>query len=118
MWTQDTYTKTKPKGGPGLGKKTYCKTIVGDLGQQLQLGLVDMTEDRKYSNNGYCWILTSKEVSPCYAFTEPSETKGGVDVANAMEKILSKFKVRFKKIKERLDLEIKGRFYEQELSLV
>ena len=52
--------------------------MVGDLGQQLQLDLVDMTEDRKYSNNGYCWILTSMEVLSCYAFTEPS---GGADVA-------------------------------------
>ena len=97
LQTQDTYTKTKPKGGPGLGGKTYRKTMVGDLGQQLQLDLVDMTEDRKYSNNGYRWIPTSIEVLSRYAFTEPSKTKGGIDVANPMEKILSKFKVRFGK---------------------
>ena len=30
-----------------------------------------------------------------YAFIKPSKTKSGVDVAEAMEKILSKFKVRF-----------------------
>ena len=41
---QDTYTKIFRKGGPGLGKKKYRRTIVGDLGQQLQLDLVDMTE--------------------------------------------------------------------------
>ena len=95
--TQDTYTKTKPKGGPGLGKKTYRRTMVGDLGQQVQLDLVDMTEDRKCSNNGYRWILTSMEVLSRYAFTEPNKTKGGADVAEAMEKILSQFRVRFGK---------------------
>lgn len=51
--TRDTYTKTFPTGSPGLGKKTYRKTIVGDLGQQLQMDLVDMTEDRKHSNDGH-----------------------------------------------------------------
>ena len=66
--TQDTYTKTKPK----VGRKVYRKTVVGDLGQQLQLDLVDRTEDRKYSSNGYRWILTSIEVLSRYAFTEPS----------------------------------------------
>ena len=64
--TQETCTKTKPK----IGRKVYIKTIVGDLGQQLQLDLVDMTEDRKYSNEGYRWILTSIEVFLRYAFTE------------------------------------------------
>ena len=94
LQTQDTYTKTFPKGGPGLGKKKYRRTIVGDLGQQLQLDLVHMTEDRKYSNNGYRWILTSIEALSGYAFTEPSKTKAGVNVSEAMEKKLSKFKVK------------------------
>ena len=94
LQTQDTYTKTFPKG---TGKKKYRRTVVQDLGQQLQLDLVDMTEGRKGANNGYQWILTSVEVLSRYAFTEPSKTKGGKDVAQAMEKILSEFKVRFGK---------------------
>ena len=94
LQTQDTYTKTFPKG---VGKKKYRKTVVQDLGQQLQLDLVDMTEGRKGASNGYRWILTSVEVLSRYAFTEPSKTKGGADVANAMEKTLSEFKVRFGK---------------------
>ena len=93
LQTQDTYTKTKPK----VGKKEYRKTVVDDLGQQLQLDLVDMTEDRKHSNNRYRWILTSIEVLSRYAFTEPSKTKNGADVTDAMEKILSEFKVQFGK---------------------
>ena len=93
LQTQDTYTKTKPK----IEKKVYRKTVVGDLEQQLQLDLVDMTEDRKHSNNGYRWILTSIEVLSRYAFTEPSKTKNGADVADAMERVLSKFKVWFGK---------------------
>ena len=93
LQTQDTYTKTIPK----VGKKLYRKTVVDDLGQQLQLDLVDMTKDRKHSNNGYRWILTSIEVLSRYAFTEPSKTKSGSDVADAMEKKLSKFKVRLGK---------------------
>ena len=44
--TQDTYTRTFPKGRPGLGKRTYRITLVGDLGQQLQMDLVDMTEKK------------------------------------------------------------------------
>ena len=92
--TQDTYTKTFPKG---VGGKKYRQTIVQDLGQQLQLDLVDMTEGRKGANNGYRWILTSIEVLSRYAFTEPCKTKSGKDVVQAMEKILSKFKVRFGK---------------------
>ena len=59
LQTQDTYTKTFPKG---TGKVKYRRTVVQDLGQQLQLHLVDMTEKRKDSNNGYRWILTSIEV--------------------------------------------------------
>ena len=94
LQTQDTYTKTFPKG---TGKKKYRRTVLQDLGQQLQLDLVDMTEGRKDANNGYRWILTSTEVLSRYAFTEPSKTKGGKDVAQAMEKILSEFKVRFGK---------------------
>ena len=65
----------------GTGRKSYRKTVVQDLGQQLQLDLVDMTEGRKDANNGYRWILTSIEVLSRYAFTEPSKTKGGKDVA-------------------------------------
>ena len=56
-----------------------------------------MTEKRKDANNGYRWILTSVEVLSRYAFTEPSKTKGGLDVSRAIEKILSEFKVRFGK---------------------
>ena len=92
---QRTYTKTFPKGVGG--KKKNQMTVVGDLGQQLQLDLVDMTEGRKYANNGYRWILTSIEILSRYAFTEPSKTKSGADVAAAMDKILSRFKVRFGK---------------------
>lgn len=51
-----------------------------------------MTEDREGSNGGYCRILSLIEVLFCYGFTEPSNTKGGVDVANAVEIILSEHK--------------------------
>ena len=91
---QKVYTKTFPKG---TGGKAYQRTIVGDLGQQLQMDLVDMTESRKHVNGGYRWILTSIEILSRYAFTEPSKTKSGVDVAEAMDKVLSRFKVRFGK---------------------
>ena len=83
LQSQDTYMKTKPK----VGKKVYGKTVVDNLGQQLQLDLVNMTEDRKYSNNGYRWILTSIKVLSRYVFTEPSKTKTGANVTDAMEKI-------------------------------
>ena len=47
LQTQDTYTKTFPKGSPGLGKKRYRKTMVGKLGQQLQMDFVIMSVEKQ-----------------------------------------------------------------------
>ena len=100
--TQDTYTKTFPKGGPGLGKKSYRKTMVGKLGQQLQMDLVIMSvvktekgREMKEKNDGYQNILTSIEVLSRFAFTKPLKTKTGEEVSEAMSEILDEFKKRF-----------------------
>ena len=90
--TQDTYTKTFPKGGPGLGKKTYRPTVVGDLGQQLQMDLVDMTKIRAVSYEGNRWILTFIEVLFRFAFT-----KSGEDTKKSMEIIFEDLKEKFVK---------------------
>ena len=91
--TQDTYTKTKPLGGPGLGKKKYRKTIVGKLGEQLQMDLVIMSKkEMPQENDGYENILTSIEVLSRFAFTEPVKKKTGEETARAMDLILVKFK--------------------------
>ena len=69
LQTQDTFTKTFPKAGPGLEKKRYRKTIVRKLRQQLQMDLVIMSstgtekgKKMRRQNDGYANILTSIEV--------------------------------------------------------
>ena len=54
---QDTYTRNFPKGGPFV-KKKFRPTIVGKLGQQMQMDLVDMTGQRVDDNDGNRYILT------------------------------------------------------------
>ena len=70
--TQDTYTKTFPKGGPGLGKRRYQKTMIGKLGKQLQMDLVIMVTKTSEKgreiirqNDGYQNILIAIEVLSC-----------------------------------------------------
>ena len=94
--SQDTYTKTFPKGGLGLQKKTYRPTVVGKLGQQLQMDLVDMTDQRASSNDGNRYILTAIEVLSRFAFTAYQKRKSGKDTVVSVERVLDKFKKHFK----------------------
>ena len=92
--SQDTYTKTFPKGGPGVRKK-FRPTIVGRLGQQLQMDLVDMGQERVNDNNGNRYIITVIEVFSKYAFTTYQKAKSGKDTVVSVRKILDEFKDRF-----------------------
>ena len=51
----DTYTKNFPKGGPFV-KKKFRLTIVGKLGQQMQMDLVIMTTVSLEINDGNQYI--------------------------------------------------------------
>ena len=64
--TQDAFTRYKPI----IRRHKFQRTFVKDLGDQIQMDLVDM---RKYKNQnkGYYWILTAVEILSRYAFTIP-----------------------------------------------
>ena len=63
--TQDTYTRNFPKGQK---RKKFRPTVVGSLGQQLQMDLLDMTDSRKANNDGNRYILL-------YEFKNPQVNK-------------------------------------------
>lgn len=89
--TQDTYTKTFPRGGPFM-KKKFRETVVGKLGQQLQMDLVDMTKKRMDVNDGNQYIITAIEVLSRYAFTAYQKGKSGRESAVSVGRILEEFK--------------------------
>ena len=97
-----------------MGKKKYRRSIVGDFGQQIQMNIKIMSEKKndenedeegkkrkidimKQENDGYGYILMATEELSQYAFAERIKRKTGDDIAEAMELILSEFKVRFGK---------------------
>ena len=92
--SQDTYTKTFPKGGP-FEKKKFRPTMVGRLEQQLQMDLVDMGAERVKDNDGNRYIITAIEVLSIYAFTAYQKGKSGKDTVVSVKKILDEFKGRF-----------------------
>ena len=58
--SQDTYTRCKP-----IKKHKFSQTYVYDLGEQMQIDLVDMGK-YKNKNRGYYWILTAIEILSRY----------------------------------------------------
>ena len=90
MKTQDTYTRYKPI----IKKHKYQKTFVRDLGEQIQMDLVDMGK-YKNQNKGYYWILTAVQVLSRYSFTIPVYRKTTKYMAEAVNELLKKFKDRF-----------------------
>ena len=67
--SQDTYRKNFPKGGPFV-KKKFRPTIVGKLGQQIQMDLVDMTGQRTDVNERNRYIITAIDILSRYTFTK------------------------------------------------
>ena len=90
--TQDTYTRHKPL----VKKHKYLKTFVKDLGDQLQLDLVDMKKFNR-ENQGYYWILTGIEILSRYAFTVPVKRKNTENMTKGVAKMMTEFKSRFGK---------------------
>ena len=90
--TQDTFTRYKPI----VKRHKFQRTFVKDLGDQIQMDLVDM---RKYKNQnkGYYWLLTAVEILSRYAFTIPVCRKDTKNMTNAVDELLEQFKERFGK---------------------
>lgn len=64
--TQDTFTRYKPV----VKRHKFRKTYMNDLGEQVQMDLVDMWK-YKNKNRGYCWILTAIVILSRYPFAIP-----------------------------------------------
>ena len=90
--TQDTYTRYKPVNR----KHKTQKTFVRDLGDQIQMDLVDMGK-YKSQNKGFYWILTAVEILSRYAFTIPVYRKTTKYMTEAVSELLKKFNDRFGK---------------------
>ena len=90
MKTQDTYTRYKPI----IKNHKYQRTFVRDLGEQIQMDLVDMGK-YKDQNRGFYWILTAVEILSRYAFTIPVYRKTTTYMTEAVSELLKKFNDRF-----------------------
>ena len=88
--TQDTYTRYKPI----VRRHKFQRTFVRDLGDQVQMDLVDMGK-YKDQNKGYHWILTAVEILSRYAFTIPVYRKTTKHMTEAVRELLKKFNDRF-----------------------
>ena len=97
--TQDTFTRYKPI----VRRHKFQRTFVKDLGDQIQMDLVDM---RKYKNQnkGYYWILTAVEILSRYAFTIPVYRKDTKNMTKAVGELLKQFKERFGNTQKSLSL--------------
>ena len=87
---QDTYTKFKPL----VKKHKYLKTFVKDLGDQLQMDLVDMKKFKR-ENKGYYWILTGIEILSRFAFAIPVYRKDTENMTKGVARMMTEFKKRF-----------------------
>ena len=92
LTTQDTFTMFKPI----VRKHKFRKTFVRNLGDQLQMDLVDMKK-YKNKNKGYYWILTAVEILSRFAFAIPVYRKDTKNMTKAVEELMEEFKTRFGK---------------------
>ena len=90
--TQDTFTQFKPV----VKRHKFQKTFVKDLGDQIQMDLVD-TKKYKNQNKGYYWILTAVEILSRMAFAIPVYRKNTENMTQAVEELLKQFEKRFGK---------------------
>jgi transposase InsO family protein len=92
LLTQDTYTRYKPI----VRKHKFQKTYVKELGEQVQMDLVDMGK-YKSKNGGYYWILTAIDILSRYAFAIPVYRKDTKNMTKAVGTLLDQFSERFGK---------------------
>ena len=104
--TQDTFTIFKSL----VKKHKFRKTFVKDLGDQLQMDLVDMKKYNK-ENKGYYWILTGIKILSRYAFTIPVYRKDKENMTKAVAKMLTQFKRRFGKYPIHIQFDEGKEFY-------
>ena len=106
LTTQDTYTKFKPI----IKKHKYAKTFVKDLGDQLQMDLVDLIKYNK-ENKGYYWILTGIEILSRYAFAIPVYRKDKENMTEGVARMLTKYKTRFLRYPKLIQFDEGKEFY-------
>ena len=104
--TQDTYTRYKPI----IRKHKYQRTFVRDLGDQIQMDLVDMGK-YKDQNKGFYWILTAVEILSRYAFTIPVYRKTTKYMTEAVSELLKKFNDRFGRLPKTAQFDDGKEFY-------
>ena len=104
--TQDTYTRYKPI----VRKHKYQRTFVRDLGDQIQMDLVDMGK-YKDQNKGFYWILTAVEILSRYAFTIPVHRKTTKHMTEAVNTLLKKFNDRFERLPKTAQFDDGKEFY-------
>ena len=114
---QDIYTQHFPKGGPFV-KKKFRPTIVGKLGQQLQMDLVIMPPKFINENDGNGYILTAIEILSRYAFTTYQKGKSSKETSISVEKILTEFKEHFGKYPDVAQFDQGGEFTGKETKKV
>ena len=114
---QDTYTRNFPKGGPFV-KKKFRPTIVGELGQQLQMDLVIMPNNFTKDNDGYNIIVSAIEILSRFAFTVGQKGKSGSATAKSVAKILDEFKKHFHKYPDVIQTDDGGEFKGREIEEV
>ena len=87
LQTQDPYTLHK-----GVRKRFPRRsTIVSGYGKQLQADLIDMQKLKK-ENSGFSFILTVIDVFSKFAWTYGIKNKTGLNVASALDMVLTKNK--------------------------
>ena len=106
MQTQETYTKLKRI----VKRHKFRKTFVKDLGDQLQMDLVDLKKYNK-ENEGYYWILSGIEILSRFAFAIPVFRKDKENMTKAVAKMLTKFKERFGKYPKMIQFDEGKEFY-------
>ena len=78
---------------PARKKYPMKSVIVGGVGIQLQLDLIDM-QQFAHENNNYRYILLAIDCFSRYAYARPLKTKRGGLVSEAMESILNEAEMR------------------------
>lgn len=88
---QQAYTKFKKFTNP----QAFRKTLVRDLGEQIQIDLSTFMMKHKNENDGYTYIITGIELLSRYGFGIPVKNKSGKVVAEGLAILLEEFKDRF-----------------------
>ena len=104
--TQETFSMFKPL----RRKHKFRKSFVNDLGDQLQMDLIDMKKFNK-ENKGYYWFLSGIEILSRFAFAIPVFRKDKENMTKAVARMLTQFKQRFGKYPKFIQFDEGKEFY-------